>query len=153
MKNKLFAFMVLLSLPLTGLANDFEAQKAQCIAATNIVINQDYETFKQIAPLKVRTKDQAIKRLVDKQNAKYTKSRYASINNFLIKDFELLEKPQNHRISVVRKAAEKWQASKVLKVNYVFNTTVVRTNKEQTIGGYCLFGLIDNVWYMTNLLK
>lgn len=153
MKNTLIAFSLLFSFSLSVSANEFEIQKGQCIDAAKIVKNQDYEFFKQIAPLKVRAEEQAIKRLVDKQNAKYTKSRYAGIKNFSIKDYELVEDPQKHRISVVRKSVEKWQASQVLKVNYTFETTVVRSNQEQTIGGYCLFALIGNDWYMTNLLK
>ncbi|WP_448546481.1 hypothetical protein [Thalassotalea fusca] len=151
MKNTLLLLPLLFSSFVS--ANNFETQKAQCIDAANIVKNQDYEAFKQIAPLKVRAEEQAIKRLVDKQNDKYTKSRYAGIKNFLIKDFELVEEPQSHRVSVVRRSVEKWQASQVLKVNYAFDTTVVRTNKEQSVGGFCLFALIDDAWYMTNLLK
>lgn len=153
MKNKLLTILALSSLSFPILASDFETQKEQCIDAVNIVKDKDYEAFKKIAPLKVRNEEQAIKRLIDKQHNKYTKSRYAGIENFLIKDVELVTEPENHRTSAIRKSATKWQASQILKVNYVFDTKIVRTSKEQSVGGFCLYALIDNDWYMTNLLK
>ena len=88
-----------------------------------------------------------------RQNKKYTKSRYAGISNFAIKDYELVADPKSHKVMAVRSNVEKWQASQVLKVNYTFDTRIVRTDKEQSVGGYCLFALVDNAWYMTNLLK
>ena len=151
MKQLLFTLPLFCSFSL--LAGDYDAQKAHCVSAASIVKNQDYDAFKQLVPLKIKGEEQAIKRLVDKQNKKYTKSRYAGISNFTIKDYELVADPKSHKVMAVRSNVEKWQASQVLKVNYTFDTRSVRTDKEQSVGGYCLFALVDNAWYMTNLLK
>jgi len=151
MKHALWTLSILYSS--TAFTADFNQQKSHCIDAANIVKNQNYDAYKQLIPEQIRGKKGAIKRLVDKQNDKYTKSRYAGINNFLIEDYELVENPENHRSRTVRNSFQKWQTTQVLKVNYKFDTTVVRTNKPQSIGGYCLFAFINDEWYMTNLLK
>lgn len=151
MKYALWTLSVLYSS--TAFTADFNQQKSHCLDAANIVKNQNYGAFLQLIPEQIRGKEGAIKRLVDKQNDKYTKSRFAGINNFFIEDFELVEDPESHRSRSVRNSFQKWQTTQVLKVNYKFDTTVVRTNKPQSVRGYCLFAFIDDEWYMTNLLK
>jgi len=132
---------------------EYNDQKTQYLAASNIVQNQDYDEFKSLLPAVLASNDAALIRLVDKQHKKYFGSRYNGIANFKTIDFELIEQPQDHSVASVRRSVEKWGATKMLRVKYSFDTTIVRTQKEQSVGGYCEFGYLDDNWYMLNLLK
>lgn len=134
-------------------ASEYSEQENQCATASDIVTNQDYDTFKLFLPEVLSNNTSALERLVTKQHNKYFGSRYNGIANFKTTDYELIKQPQSHKVSSVRRSHEKWGATKLLRIRYTFDTTIVRTQKEQSVGGYCEFGYIDDNWYMLNLLK
>ncbi|CAM2796211.1 hypothetical protein PAT01_03540 [Pseudoalteromonas atlantica] len=156
---KKIAFITLaqsLLLSFTASAVDYSIPIENCKKSVDIVLNQDYELFKQVyAPLSKDMDQSIVKGMLARKHANYTKKQYLGIHNFTIVGTEVLEDAKNSIIKRTQRNALKYGYTDELWVNYTFKTSKVFGKKEDnvTIKGKCKFGQVDGKWLMVNLLR
>lgn len=114
---KKIAFFTLaksLLLSFTASAVDYSIPIENCKKSVDIVLNQDYELFKQLyAPLPKdmlpKDMDQSIiKDMLAREHDNYTKKQYLGIHNFTIVGTEVLEDAKNSIYQRSQKNAMKY---------------------------------------------
>lgn len=157
---KKIAFITLaqsLLLSFTASAVDYSIPIENCKKSVDIVLNQDYELFKQLyAPLPKDMDPSIVKGMLASKHANYTKKQYLGIHNFTIVGTEVLEDAKNSIYQTSQKNALKYGYTDELWVNYTFTTSELFLGKKKdnvTIKGKCKFGQVDGKWLMVNLLR
>jgi len=131
--------------------HDYIIPKENCKKAVEVVLNKDFELFKTLyMPFESKHDKEAIQ-LINNKHDKYTKRRYTGINNFKIIKVTRIDDAKNNKYQSVRLNHEKYGYDTEIWVKYRFDST--SNNKAVNATGKCKFGLVDNNWYMINLLK
>lgn len=154
---KKIAFFTLaqsLLLSFTASAVDYSIPIENCKKSVDIVLNQDYELFKQLyAPLPKDMDQSIVKGMIARKHNNYTKKQYLGIHNFTIVG---TEDAKNSIYQTSQKNALKYGYTDELWVNYTFTTSKIFLGKKKdnvTIKGKCKFGQVDGKWLMVNLLR
>ncbi|MFP3424868.1 hypothetical protein [Pseudoalteromonas sp. SIMBA_162] len=157
---KKIAFFTLaqsLLLSFTASAVDYSIPIENCKKSVDIVLNQDYELFKQLyAPLPKDMDESIVKGMLAREHDHYTKNHYLGIHNFTIVGTEVLEDAKNSIYQTSQKNALKYGYIDELRVNYTFTTSKIFLGKKKdnvTIKGKCKFGQVDGKWLLVNLLR
>ncbi|MEC8328408.1 MAG: hypothetical protein VX100_20295 [Pseudomonadota bacterium] len=131
---------------------DVSIPKENCLKAVEIVKNKDVELMKSIyIPLDVPDSD--LKKAINKVHDWVYLKSYSGVNNFIVHDVRVFENAKQSDNYVVKSSAQRRGHDVEVWVRYSFETIDRTTNAEATRGGHCKFALLDNKWYMINLLK
>ncbi|MEI8624626.1 hypothetical protein P4S67_10185 [Pseudoalteromonas sp. B137] len=132
-KNRFFTLAQSLLLSFTASAVDYSIPIENCKKSVDIVLNQDYELFKQLyAPLPKDMDESIVKGMLARKHANYTKKQYLGIHNFTIVGTEVLEDAKYSIIKRSQKNALKYGYTDELWVNYTFKTSKVFGKRKTT---------------------
>lgn len=132
---------------------DISVPQANCLKAVDVVKNQDVALFKSIFyPVAVTDTQVA-------QHLKITHDKYYTKNHFGIKNFNLaeyanyyFEDAKNSKNNTVSSEAKRRDHNIQLWIGYHFDSITPQTNKEEGSSGHCRFALVEDNWYLLNLL-
>jgi len=142
---------ILLSAPLVQAELDVSIPKKNCLKVAEVVRNQDVVLLKSMyMPLNVT--EQQYKEFIKKKYDWAFVNSYTGINEFTLGEVTVFENAKNSKNNTVQRSALRWGHDLEVWVKYAFESTNRNTNAPATNGGFCRFAMLDNTWYMVNLL-
>ena len=96
--------------------------------------------------------EQQYKQFIKKKHDWAFVKRYTGINEFTLGKVTVFENAKNSKNNKVQRSALRWGHDLEVWVKYAFESTNRTTNAPATNGGFCRFAMLDNTWYMVNLL-
>lgn len=131
---------------------DVSIPKANCVKAEAVVKNKDLALLKSIY-LRVDVPDSEYEALIKEVHDWAYVKDYAGIKDFVIEDVKVFNNAKHSENYVVKSSAERWGHDVEVWVQYSFESINRDTNSEATKGGHCRFALLNDNWYMINLLN
>lgn len=148
-------FITITAITLSSYAHaaiDVAIPKENCLKAVEVVKNKDLALLKSIY-LPVDVPDSEYEALIKEAHDWAYVKDYSGINDFVIEDVKVFNNAKHSENYVVKISAERWGHDVEVWVQYSFESMNRDTNSEATIGGHCRFALLNDNWYMINLLK
>jgi hypothetical protein len=144
--------IILVSSPLAYGQIDVTIPKENCLKAVDIVTHKDLTLFKQIY-MPIKASDNQYLAFIEKIHDWAFVSDYSGINDFKIEEVRVFEHAKTSDNNDVKTSALRWGHDTEVWVDYAFNSTNRTTDAPATKGGFCRFALLNDTWYMINLLK
>ncbi|KVX01511.1 hypothetical protein [Shewanella frigidimarina] len=132
---------------------DISVPQANCMKAVDVIKNQDVALFKTIFyPISVT--DAQVAQHLKKTHDEYYAKDYLGIKNFKLINYEnfYFENAKNSNNDSVSSEAKRRDHNIQLWIGYHFDSINPQTNKEEVGGGHCRFALVEDNWYLLNLL-
>lgn len=148
-------FITITAITLSSYAHatiDVAIPKENCLKAVEVVKNKDVELLKSIYIPIDATNYQYQAFVNEIYDWAYVKN-YNGINEFTIQDVKVFDNAKQSDNYVVKTSSDRHGHNVEIWVRYSFESINRTTNADATKGGYCKFALLDNKWYMINLLK
>ncbi|TKB51566.1 hypothetical protein FCL40_03145 [Ferrimonas sediminicola] len=131
---------------------DVTIPKEHCLKAVDIVANKDLTLMKQIY-MPIEASDAQYRAFIQEIHDWAFVKDYSGINEFTTKGVKIFEHAKTSDNDYIRGSAQRWGHDTEVWVYYSFHSTNRTTNAPATKGGFCQFALLNDTWYMINLLK